>query len=149
MHTQQLTPAIQEEVLKLVRGGTPLEIAAGASGILERTLEEWRRRAQEEPTGPYAQFFSAAKEANVAYQVKLVTVIVQAARKGGKEAKQARKWLEDRWSKEDVAQVLAVDEAALPAAAQAFYTKLKPAPTLAERARQRLEELELSLAKKH
>jgi len=42
---------------------------------------------------------------------------VQAARKGDKKA---RKWLKGMWAEEDVAHVLAVDEAELPVAVQSL-----------------------------
>ncbi|RYD85687.1 MAG: hypothetical protein EOP84_01625 [Verrucomicrobiaceae bacterium] len=142
MRKPKFTRALSKEIIDHVRKGIPLDVAAPAFGISESILDDWRRRAKEEPTGLHARFFGEVEKADVACRVRLLTTIVSAARRGEKKA---RKWLSGLSSEGDLACLLAVAEEALPSTIQAFHAKLKKHAATLDVER-RLEEFEVIIA---
>lgn len=101
-----LTPAVQEEICKWIRGGNYFKIACAMASIDENTAMEWIRRGdgtdeRDDPTGIYANFANAVREARTQTEVQSVLRIRQAARDGDWRADTW--WLErtapDRWGR--------------------------------------------------
>jgi hypothetical protein len=92
-----LNQATADTLLRYVRLGEFLEIAAAAAGVHDSTVRYWKRYAAEElergEPGPFAQFFTALKEAAALAQIDALREI----RSGGKNW-QAAAWFKERTS---------------------------------------------------
>jgi len=78
----KLTPEVQEQIVKDVSLGVYYVDAAGAAGIDYTTLNNWRKRGQEETKGIYFQFFHALKRAQSTALANFTKVITKASMNG-------------------------------------------------------------------
>ena len=95
-------PALDQEkadaLVRYVRLGEYLEIAAAAAGIHDDTFRNWKRRAAEEleegnPEGPFARLFGSLKEAAALAQTDALATI-----RSGPPNWQAQAWFKERTS---------------------------------------------------
>ena len=79
----KLTPALQEEIVRAIRGGSYPEIAAVYAGIDRSTYYRWMERGDPEGTRPadriYRVFRAAVEQAQAAAEIRLVALISRAA----------------------------------------------------------------------
>jgi len=79
----KLTPALQEEMVRAIRGGSYPEIAAVYAGIDRSTYYRWIERGDPEGTRPadrsYRIFRAAVEQAKAATEIRLVALISRAA----------------------------------------------------------------------
>jgi len=79
----KLTPALQEEIVRAIRGGSYPEIAAVYAGIDRSTYYRWIERGDPEGTRPadrpYRIFRAAVEQAKAAAEIRLVALISRAA----------------------------------------------------------------------
>jgi hypothetical protein len=66
-------------ILGLVRECVPVTTAARSVGISYSTIRLWRTNAEEDPTGPHAEFIEALDEAIAAAEIAMVKTIHSAA----------------------------------------------------------------------
>ena len=59
----KLTPALQKAIVSKARKGFHFQTIADAVGVNQDTLNEWKRRGEREPTGPFGAFSVAYKKA--------------------------------------------------------------------------------------
>lgn len=85
------TPAIQEQIVSLIRVGNYSQVAAQAAGIPERTFYSWLERGEKETGTQYAVFLQAVKSAEATAEVEAVATI-----KGREPAWQAAAWYLER-----------------------------------------------------
>lgn len=91
----KLSPAVEEAILKSLKIGAPLTIAAEAAGISQRTLEfwlEWGRAGKE----PYASFADKAAKLRAEDAVRSLSVVVRAQLRGDLNALRAAIWSLER-----------------------------------------------------
>ena len=98
-HPYKLTPKVQTKIVRMIRRGSSWECAALSAGIDRRTLFNWRKRGQDEPSGPLYDFFSALESARAQGEAAALRLIHKAA----KERWQAAAWwleraFPDRWA---------------------------------------------------
>jgi len=79
----KLTPALQEEIVRAIRGGSYPEIAAVYAGVDRSTYYRWMERGDPEGTRPadriYRVFRAAVEQAQAAAEIRLVALISRAA----------------------------------------------------------------------
>lgn len=79
----KFTPEVREKILQAIRASSPLETAAQFAGIVYDTLNNWRKKAEEEKVeGEYFKFFEEIKKAKAESDVRHVANIVKAAQGG-------------------------------------------------------------------
>ena len=76
----KLTPEVQERIVQVIRAGNYAEVAAQCAGIGEATFYRWLQRAEEEPSGKYAEFREAIKKAEAEAHAEAVAQVRLAAR---------------------------------------------------------------------
>ena len=111
----KLTPEIQDRILRLVRAGNYLEVAAAASGVRKATLLEWLRRGEREAASDedtvFARFSGEVLTAQAEAEARDVTLIAKA----GTEEWQAAAWrlerkFPGRWGRRDRHDVSITDD---------------------------------------
>ncbi len=97
-----LTPEVHDHVVKAVRAGNYLCVAAQSVGVHPATLLTWMRKGKQEEDGIYRDFRSAVKKAQAESELRALKVIEQQAKKNWTAAAW---WLErtrpDRWALRD------------------------------------------------
>jgi transposase len=101
----KLTDDLQTQIVRLIRAGSTVEVAAQSAGVAKRTFYSWMERgAAAEPKradAPYAAFRDAVDQAHAESEAMLVTRIAKAAGDGSWAAAAwllERRWPQ-RWSK--------------------------------------------------
>ena len=82
----KLTPEVQARIVSYLHSGTYLETAAAASGIGERTLFRWLKRAADGDEGIYRDFAASVEAAQSKADVRDVATIAKAALKDWRAA---------------------------------------------------------------
>ena len=83
----KFTKARCDKILKLVRAGNYVEIAARASGVNETNLYEWLERGRKEKSGPYRDFRDAYELAEAEAETEAVKVYKDAAERQAENKK--------------------------------------------------------------
>lgn len=81
-----LTPELAEQIVRFVRHGNYLEVAAAAAGIARSTLFDWLRRGARETRGPYRDFSVALRVAQAETEATDLALVALAARKDWRAA---------------------------------------------------------------
>jgi transposase len=71
----KLTPERRDRILQATRAGCDIEIACRAAGVGTSTYYRWKARGEQEPVGPYRDFFMALRTAEAEAEVHAVAVI--------------------------------------------------------------------------
>lgn len=94
-----LNDETKTKILRALRAGAHLEIAALSAGITTRTLQMWLKKGRDGKE-PYASFWNEVQETLAAVEVRIVRDIVNA---GKLDPQHLRWWLErkypERWGK--------------------------------------------------
>lgn len=77
-----LTPEIQSLILKAIKSGMPNIKAAELVGISEQTFYTWKRRGENEKSGPYFRFVEELKKADAEFIKTTLDKINKVARGG-------------------------------------------------------------------
>jgi transposase len=100
----KLTPEIQERIVKLIRDGNYIQVAARAVGLPEATLYRWLQRGEDERKGKYWDFYEALKGAEAIAEAEAIGEVRTASRDKGQWAA-GMTWLErkfpSRWGRRD------------------------------------------------
>ena len=72
--SSKLTPSVKKAILKVVRQGATLEMAAQAAGLTAKTLFNWRQKA-ELGEQPYLEFWETVEVAKTEHLSKCLAVI--------------------------------------------------------------------------
>ena len=64
----KLTPRFREDAVLRVSQGTPIKSALKAAGVCETTIRNWRRNAEDDVEGKYAQLFNELDSAWAQWQ---------------------------------------------------------------------------------
>ncbi len=93
-----LTPEVEDGILRAIRAGASLIVAAGTQGVGENTVHEWMARGEgfdERPaTEPYANFAKRVRLAQHETHARVVGTITRAALTSWEAA---RAWLRMRY----------------------------------------------------
>lgn len=82
----KLTPEVGNAILRSIRLGNYVEIAARLNEVHPTTVFGWMRRGAKEKKGVYAEFFIALKKAQAQAEERLLLKIEAAAKKDWKAA---------------------------------------------------------------
>jgi len=75
----KLTPEVQTEIVRSLKAGSYLDVAAEFAGIDETTLYRWLKRGEKAKSGRYFEFRQAVTRAKAAAEVRAVGHIAMAA----------------------------------------------------------------------
>lgn len=78
----KITPEAAERIVGAVMVGAPLELAATAGGVTDRTVRRWLERGRREKKGPYAAFAKSITEAQVRLLTRHLAVVDKAGLQG-------------------------------------------------------------------
>lgn len=104
MRPDKVTPAVQEKIAALIRGGHFPEVASRAAGIDPRTYYRWRKEGKARPNSKYGEFDRVCREAEAQSELLLVGEI---RKKGGWKGalELLKRRFPDRWGDRMRAQV--------------------------------------------
>ncbi|MFD1422452.1 hypothetical protein ACFQ4J_01685 [Laceyella tengchongensis] len=104
----KLTPALQEKIVTVIRGGNYIETAAAYAGISKQTLYNWLRRGARQKSGQYREFALAVEQALAEAEMRDLALIEQAARDGKWQAAAWRleRRFPKRWGRQDYLDLL-------------------------------------------
>lgn len=83
----KFTKARCKKILKLVRAGNYVEVAARASGVSEVALYDWLKRGEKEKKGKFLDFLNAYREAEAEAETNKVAIWSKAAEKEAESEK--------------------------------------------------------------
>src|SRR4051812_3365849 len=91
----KLTPEVQENIVRLIRAGNTIELAAEAAGISQATFYAWMARGEsgKRADAPFVDFRDAVEQGRAEAEAVLVTRIAKAAANGSWSA---AAWLLER-----------------------------------------------------
>lgn len=123
-----LTPAITEKVCEALALGVSWEAAAAHAGITATTIHRWIAQADDDAeVCVFREFREQTTRARDAAEVRMASIVIQAAEGG--DAKAAQWWLERRrsasWGRQD-SMAVTVEKADPAAVLAAALTKLEP-----------------------
>ncbi|TCW39174.1 hypothetical protein EDC32_102420 [Laceyella sacchari] len=129
----KLTPALQEKIVMMIRGGNYIETAAAYAGISKQTLYNWLRRGARQKSGQYREFALAVEQALAEAEMRDLALIEQAARDGKWQAAAWRleRRFPKRWGRQDYLDLL-MQERQTQVQAKKKQIKVQLSPSAAE-----------------
>jgi transposase len=129
----KLTPALQEKIVMVIRGGNYIETAAAYAGISKQTLYNWLRRGARQKSGQYREFALAVEQALAEAEMRDLALIEQAARDGKWQAAAWRleRRFPKRWGRQDYLDLL-MQERQTQVQAKKKQIKVQLSPSAAE-----------------
>lgn len=94
----KLTPDLTDKLVRAIKAGNRLDVAARYAGISETTYHRWMQEGETAKSGAKREFWETVMEARAIAEVSAVSVILSAARSGSWRA--AAWWLERRYPQE-------------------------------------------------
>lgn len=82
MPALKLNPETQDKIVIAVRAGSYVETAAAFAGVGRSTLYDWLRKGANQTEGIYRDFSLAIEQAMAAADVRDISIIAAAAKKG-------------------------------------------------------------------